>query len=384
MDKTQKMVRYDFVDALRGFAILGVMFLHVRNYMDLKGPLKVILGYGMYGVQLFYVVSSFSLYLSLKQREIKDGKRLFPYYFIRRFFRIAPLFYFCVLVYMLIYGTAPRGTAKDGVGLGAVLTTVSFVNGWVPSHINSIISGQWSVAIETNFYFLLPLFFLYIRGLRSAIIAMFGMVLAGILAKKAFLFGVALAGAGNPDRYSEFLYFWLPSQLGVFGAGIVLYYLFVRYFGDASKQKMTKWVAAALVIGGIAYFVFEMVSPFGFWKHFFVSFGFILIAMGLAGHPFKLLVNPLTCHIGRVSFSAYLLHTLVIEVVGHFMRDYPKNPSMYFVMMVPVLALSVGLSTLTYWWIELPGQSLGKWLIDRDKSRLAASASSKQVGEVTA
>ena len=87
--------RYEFLDALRGIAILGVIFLHVSDF-TLHPQTNIIyrsVGEGARGVQLFYIVSALTLFLSLSSSRFlgKLGETL--KYFFRRFFRIAPMFY---------------------------------------------------------------------------------------------------------------------------------------------------------------------------------------------------------------------------------------------------------------------------------------------------
>ena len=97
------MARYDFLDALRGIAALGVIMTHtgaIGIHPDSE-ILKSIAVTGSRGVQLFYVISAFSLYLSLHSR--LGERHLIKKYFVRRFFRIAPLWWFAIILYMFIY-----------------------------------------------------------------------------------------------------------------------------------------------------------------------------------------------------------------------------------------------------------------------------------------
>jgi peptidoglycan/LPS O-acetylase OafA/YrhL len=75
-------VRFEFADALRGIAVLGVVLVHTHQNFASYYPIQGI-RFGMYGVQLFYIVSAFSLVLSFMNR---SGREVAPLrnYFVGR------------------------------------------------------------------------------------------------------------------------------------------------------------------------------------------------------------------------------------------------------------------------------------------------------------
>src|SRR5215471_7796657 len=92
------------------------------------GPIgNTIVDHGRYGVTVFFVVSAFSLCVSLRPA-FEGGRVSWAAYFVRRFFRIAPLYYL-VLGYVLLSGSAilPPETARD-----SVLLHVTFANVFTP------------------------------------------------------------------------------------------------------------------------------------------------------------------------------------------------------------------------------------------------------------
>jgi peptidoglycan/LPS O-acetylase OafA/YrhL len=79
-----------YIDTMRGWAILMVIACHQALYFgNLSPPVRLLASYGQTGVFLFFVVSAFTLCKSTIQRtEESNATRNF---FIRRYFRIAPL-----------------------------------------------------------------------------------------------------------------------------------------------------------------------------------------------------------------------------------------------------------------------------------------------------
>jgi peptidoglycan/LPS O-acetylase OafA/YrhL len=83
--------RLRVLDALRGWAIVGVIFVHNSIFWrpDSHALLSLI-EQGQRGVQLFYIISAFTLYLSYFRRSQDEISPVANFY-IRRIFRIAPL-----------------------------------------------------------------------------------------------------------------------------------------------------------------------------------------------------------------------------------------------------------------------------------------------------
>ena len=163
--------RFEFVDALRGLAILGVIIVHSgQQISNLPSWFKSITQNGARGVQLFYIVSAFTLYYSLKYVRVSE-KRLYLNFFIRRFFRIAPLFYVAIIFFLWKDGFGPRHFLGDApsITLSNILSTFFFVNGVNPYWITSIVPGGWSIAVEMTFYATLPFIFNKIKTLTQAI-----------------------------------------------------------------------------------------------------------------------------------------------------------------------------------------------------------------------
>src|SRR5262245_26473710 len=132
--------RYDYIDALRGYAILGVIAVHSgQSVANLPHTLKFVTeGSAKYGVQLFFVVSALALLLSWHKRS--DGAARF---YVRRLFRIAPMFWLAACVYLVIFGMAGSSSywAHGGLTALGISATFLFLNGWSPDTMNALVPG---------------------------------------------------------------------------------------------------------------------------------------------------------------------------------------------------------------------------------------------------
>jgi len=81
----------------------------------------------------------------------------------------------------------------------------------------------------------------------------------------------------------------------------------------------------------------------------------------------RLIVNPCTAFLGKVSFSAYLCHPLVLIVLRAILCIKSGiKPAVLFVIAFGMTIVVVCLVSYLMWrYIEVPGQRLGKLLIAR-------------------
>ncbi|TFF34510.1 acyltransferase family protein [Mucilaginibacter psychrotolerans] len=163
------MERLPYITILRAIAILSVLVIHVKlqsiNTEYIHPYINSLMNAGARGVQLFYMLSAFTLFLSFS----KKGTNL-PNYFARRFFRIAPLYYLAIAYYLWQDGFGPRYWLGDAqyISTANILSNFTFVNGFNPYWITSIVPGGWSVTIEVMFYCIFPLLFRYVTDIHKA------------------------------------------------------------------------------------------------------------------------------------------------------------------------------------------------------------------------
>ncbi len=135
------------IDALRGYAITLVIASHTFPMVrELPWTVKRFSNLGFFGVQLFFVVSCFTLARSWRRRErvARPGLRDFA---LRRLFRIAPAYFLATLGYLWIWPDA-------AIGMTRIATFLTFTNGWSPAQMPTVLGvwvgvpGGWSIEAE--------------------------------------------------------------------------------------------------------------------------------------------------------------------------------------------------------------------------------------------
>ena len=193
-------------------AFLAVLVMHCTI---VTGPFfgSSLLAQGNYGVQLFFLASAITLCHSMASRMQADKYPVF-YFFLRRFFRIAPLFWLAMVFYWTCPQSMPPGWYREWVGTDVqpsyFVLTALFLHGWHPFSFNCIVPGGWSIAVEMTFYVFFPLLFLWLHSLKRSAAA----VLLGLL-YSVFALHFLL------PQLRHFLYPGIPTRSGTSTASIV-------------------------------------------------------------------------------------------------------------------------------------------------------------------
>jgi peptidoglycan/LPS O-acetylase OafA/YrhL len=207
------------LDGLRGIAILGALLSHYSWALPEASPhtpfsiLKRVLSFGWIGVDLFFVLSGFLIGGILIANRHRPPANYFQSFYARRFFRIIPLYAIAVALYAL---TGFSSKLEAFVGSGTVIsgwwyvTLTQNIEGALYNDLYSF--GQsWSLAIEEQFYLLVPLaiFLIPIRWLPRGLV---GLIVASLVFR-----GTLMVFGGNIDRA---VYTLLPSRMDSLLIGI--------------------------------------------------------------------------------------------------------------------------------------------------------------------
>ena len=334
----QQQDRSGALDGLRGIAVLIVFLSHTAG-RDIKiAPWLDFAGIGHVGVYLFFVLSGFLL-----TRTLLEGQST-QTFLIRRFFRIAPLYY-AVLIGTFAYQQATGTIAKkalwiDGGSTGLFLSMLFFQGNGV----------FWTIAAEFAFYALLPIIVWAIARYS------WGWVVA--LSVLSFVWLIAARGFHLPLPPLRFVDIVHPTQyIDVFLCGVAAAYISrpLPHRAIAVAFSITLLLTVMLVSRDFLgldrpLYQFRWLSlPYG------IVFGLTVASVAQGGRVYDVLSSTPLRFVGIVGFSWYLLHLAVFPAVKLAFFDAP-GPILFVIATIAV----AGASAVTYAVIERPFIRVGR------------------------
>ncbi|MFH0997434.1 MAG: acyltransferase [Pseudomonadota bacterium] len=363
--------KYAFIDALRGLAILGVILVHSsQSVAPSNAKLLWFMREGARGVQLFFVTSALTLCMSWMNRSSHENFPIRNFY-IRRFFRIAPMFYIAILTYIFVNGFSPAYWSPNGIAWWFVPVTAAFLHGFHPETITSVVPGGWSIAVEMSFYFILPFLLPHIKSIKSCT---FFLVISVVLSGLNMLIIPNIFSYPENQQYllKNFYYLNFLGQLPVFIIGI-LCFLILRGKYPLKQIAVVGGSLFAILLLAFLYPVFKLPGHiivdklFNLPHHFIAGGLFSVFALLLANWPIRLSVNRITTTLGKLSFSMYLTHFAILtffSMLG-FSGIFPKSNIASLLHFLCVVMVTAVVSSFFYKYIEKPGIALGKRVIEK-------------------
>ncbi|MEP7300803.1 MAG: acyltransferase [Caldimonas sp.] len=347
--------RLGYIDSLRGFAAVYVVVFHMSRVPKpappVPGWLQTFVDFGGSGVTLFFVISGFSMCLTWDSH-VRTGSPLRSFY-VTRFFRIAPLLYFWLPLYLL-RDFAFKGAA--GVhSLAEVAANVLFVFNVHEPFQDGIVWASWTIGVEMMFYAIFPLIARYAATLARSTLLMLG----------ATWVVVALGPASGDTPAGSTLHALTTghgflTSLPSFLVGTVVYHL-VHRDNFPSDRRERKAFGYFLLLGSIAGLAAIAMNA---WSYFLcpICYGGVLIACSMIGPTMWL--GRATRHIGQISYSLYLNHPNLVYALGPvFMGIYGMGAGLtpsFLACMVLTFLILVPMSNLTFRLVEKPMMIAGK------------------------
>jgi len=339
------------LDGIRAIAVVAVLAFHA----ELPG-----MSAGFLGVSQFFTLSGFLITTILLDDHHRNSGIDFRRFWARRFRRLMPAALLGLLGAILFGATiATRSQADDlpeQVGAAAVyLSNWQFISS-SQSYADlfsapSPVSHYWSLAIEEQFYLLLPLA-LAVMLARSTSLRLTAGIFAGLaLVSSAWMF-VLYEGGASVDR----LYYGTDTRLAELLAGSALAAILLHIGTDWSPKtrRLLSWIgvgALALTIWAWGTFTLDEAVLWrgGLLAHALVTCVVIVAILAATGPLHTVLASAPLAAIGRISYGIYVFHWPIFLWLTEERTDLG---------MWPLFALRTGLTLVvaiaSYNLVEMP------------------------------
>jgi peptidoglycan/LPS O-acetylase OafA/YrhL len=353
-DFTKTAHRQAFIDSLRGWAILGVLMVHCCIALPPQNWLLWwFMQQGSKGVQLFFIISALTLSTSWTTAHVNEH-HVKPAFFIRRFFRIAPMFYLAIILYIFLNGLSATYWAPNGIQWWSILMTTLFIHGLHPESINAVVPGGWSIAVEVIFYTWFPFLIQHIQSLGKAT---FFLLISFIICVANQEIIPVLFSCTTKQHYiiKNFTELNFLNQLPIFAMGMICHISIKR----KSNNSHTIMLFGAFSL--LVYFFAK--TPATLWA----GCAFSICTIFLASTPVWMCVNRFMTTLGKLSYSIYLIHFAVLTILGQsgVRQQFGHGNAASIGYFALVTLASAALATVSYNIIEKPGIALGQRIIDK-------------------
>lgn len=363
------------LDGIRAVSILIVFVAHLGYDNIVPGGL---------GVTVFFFLSGYLITTLLRRELAKNGAISLPQFYLRRVLRILPPLYLIVGGATLL---AVVGIINSPIELKAVLAqALQFTNYFaiINGSDGGIVPGSsvlWSLAVEEHYYLIFPLVFAGLSRSKLTRHSQAAVLLLAIAVGLCWRIWLQQHGALTVRTYTA-----TDTRFGsiLWGCVLALWHNPAEDMAEATSAERRNWLWIGLPIGAIL-----MVLSLSFRSEFFrETFRYDLQGLALVPlfvgavrwpefGPFRLLNSWAAVWLGRLSYSLYLVHHIVIE---QLVLKLPEAHPLIIGTLAMVISLAVAL--VVYHFVDLPLGKLRTSLHKPAKTRQTPTDSSTSMSGI--
>lgn len=343
------------LDGIRAIAVIMVLAYHLKLALFKSGFL---------GVTVFFVLSGYLITGILISEVEEEGTIDLKNFWLRRIRRLVPAVMSMAVVIIFVSAVVNRIIFTKGCK-DFLASVLGFNNWWQifnkvsyfeAAGVPSPFTHCWSLAIETQFYLIYPLFLLGIYKLaksRGEGRAKRGLLFAGVTLLLALISVILMIALFNPQQDASRVYYGTDTRAFslLFGALLAIlweYRMVPRRLSASVNMVLGSVSFAVLLVMTIA-----INGSSNFWYRggqFFGTILTVLMVYAVSGRKTwlsRFLSNPVLKWIGDRSYSIYLWHYPIILLISKGIK------ASWWITLIEIV-LSVVLAELSYRFIETP------------------------------
>jgi peptidoglycan/LPS O-acetylase OafA/YrhL len=358
--------RISELEALRGPLCWWVVISHILPIVGITEETLGRFGFlveGTYAVEVFIIMSGFFIFYLLD-----SGRENYKQFIIRRFFRLYPAYFVCLIISILSIGislealnTLSWESVRNAVRIDIfnhsldyflhhLIAHLTMLHGVIPHSIlpsssYAFIGQAWSISLEWQFYLVAPLL-LHVFKQKNLILTL------------STLIAICLSFYIFKNGEKAFLI----TQIPFFLIGIFSFYIWKHYQSLTIPAKY--WVfVTPISVALTAGFTRQLSTTL--WVLVFLSVLALRVNKKLILEKMlsKVLNNRIMLYFGNISYSIYLCHMIVIySTLFCVTQIAPEHGQGFYLvtLMLLVIPLTTIFSHFLHYWIEKPFMRLGK------------------------
>jgi len=323
------------IQGIRAIAVILVFIFHLSSSW-MPG--------GFVGVDIFFVISGY-LVSSIIMHKINKGTFSLVSFYESRIKRIVPPYFFFLLITSIFVAFLFVRSDITVFKKSLFWTLLFNSNNHFPTLDNYFGASSdenpllhtWTLAVEMQFYFILPLILLYIKSKKNVItvLSIISLVLIGYSTYNIF------------NGKAGLMYFSLLSRMPEFLLGVIVSAANVRNFEFVKKNSTLISSLGLLIILGCSIFFNESL-PFPGALAVIPCIGTIFILISSNNKINDFLSNRLFVYIGEISYSVYLWHWPIMALLRYHKNEYEFTS----IEKLYVVAATIFASLLSYYLVE--------------------------------
>ena len=331
--------RIEWIDALKGIAILGIVCIHLENWTCLFADRKIIhqiLMRGNLGVELTYICNAYLL--MLKKNAIANSKKSWGGVLMNSVFRIIPLYFLYLFTFFILGFWGLFAADMSAMNVASHFLFLSILNPyWWTSF-----PGSGYVGVLVLLWLLFPFYERKVHTTEQAVAGFLLIVCVSFLLNAILRYIPIISDKNLWNDYLSYIFRGIQS----FSFGIMLFYL-PEIKNNIAKKKLFSCLLC----------IFSVLAAYLFIKcnatNMLFFFVIICFVMALQIFPVKLFCNPIFSFLGKYIFGIYICHITLYFFISYFVKNS-------FFIWSSVILGSVLLSVILTMLVERPCISLLK------------------------
>lgn len=295
------------IDGLRALAVISVIINHFN---------KDILPGGYLGVDIFFVISGYVITSSLYDKPGRSITDLFLNFYVKRIKRLVPALVVCVVVSSLLiclFDPNPGISLRTGIaslfGFSNIYLLRQATDYFGASAQLNIFTQTWSLGVEEQFYIFFP-FIVWFSGFGR--LGQVGLNnLTKVVGVISFISSIIFIRKSNLNSPAAF--YLMPTRFWELGAGSLVFLTLnslrnplILFLG-----KIKLWFVILSIVG-------VLFIPVNYSIYTTIAIVFLTAALiaviKFQNNSYRILANPVLVYIGRISYSLYLWHWIVLVI----------------------------------------------------------------------